>query len=366
MEIRRIRPEDWRTLRELRLRALADAPEAFGSSLAASQARPDAWWRDWAGEGAESEQTATFLALDRGRAAGMAGGFRDETGAAVTVVAMWVEPAARRGGTGRALLEAVEEWASAGGAESTNLSVTDANPAALRFYRACGYRETGWSEPLERDPTLTQIGMRKEAAAFAPRETWAAWSPEEAATRLASVRAPWCVAAGWGLDLFLGETRREHADLEIAVPRDRFPEVESALDGLELFVAGFGDHRVRPLASARALLPETHQTWVREPDTHLWRMDVFREPHEGDMWVCRRDDSIRMPYARLIERTRDGLPYMRPEVVLLFKAKHSRPKDDADFAAALPRLEPSRRRWLRDALDLVHPRHRWLEKLRAT
>ena len=53
----------------------------------------------------------------------------------------------------------------------------------------------------------------------------------------------------------------------------------------------------------------------------------------------------------------------RPEVVLLFKAKHAREKDDGDFDAALPHLEPERRRWLADALELVHPGHRWLARL---
>ena len=66
----------------------------------------------------------------------------------------------------------------------------------------------------------------------------------------------------------------------------------------------------------------------------------------------------------MIERTDDGIPYARPEIVLLFKAKHSdRPKDEADLAAVLPRLEPARRRWLAEALALVHPGHPWLERI---
>ena len=70
-----------------------------------------------------------------------------------------------------------------------------------------------------------------------------------------------------------------------------------------------------------------------------------------------------MPYAQLIERTRDGIPYARPEVVLLFKAKAARPKDDGDLADVLPALDAGRRRWLADALELVHPGHRWLAQL---
>ena len=109
--------------------------------------------------------------------------------------------------------------------------------------------------------------------------------------------------------------------------------------------------------------PRSHQTWVREPATGHWRLDVFSEPSEGDTWICRRDARIRMPYDRAIERTSEGIPYGRPEIVLLFKAKDARPKDDDDFAAALPLLDGRRRRWLADALELVHPGHRWLEAL---
>ena len=106
-----------------------------------------------------------------------------------------------------------------------------------------------------------------------------------------------------------------------------------------------------------------HQTWVREPDTGVYRLDIFREPHDGDTWICRRDERIRLPYERIIETTPDGVPYLVPEIVLLFKAKHSRPKDDADFAGTLPLLSPERRAWLRGTLAGVHPGHRWLDAL---
>ena len=201
--------------------------------------------------------------------------------------------------------------------------------------------------------------------AFEPDVTkWDAWRSEDVARRLARVEAPWYVAAGWAIDLFLGGQRREHEDLEVAVPRDRFAEVAEALDGFELFAAGVpGPGLVTPLAEAAGALETSHQTWVREPPTGLWRLDVFREPADGDTWICRRDERIRLPYDEVIERTAGGIPYGRPEIVLLFKARHARPKDDDDFAAALPFLEPGRRRWLAAALELVHPGHRWLGEL---
>jgi len=194
---------------------------------------------------------------------------------------------------------------------------------------------------------------------------WAAWRPEHAAAQLAGVEAPWYVAAGWAIDLFLGGERREHEDLEIAAPNARFAEVAAALADYEIAVISTPEQGLAtPYEEVDAqALAETHQTWVREPATGLWRLDVFREPSDGDTWICRRDERLRLPYAHVIEHTHDGVPFGRPEIVLLFKAKHARPKDDGDLAAALPHLGAERRTWLREALELVHPGHRWLGEL---
>jgi Aminoglycoside-2''-adenylyltransferase len=192
---------------------------------------------------------------------------------------------------------------------------------------------------------------------------WDAWRPEAVARLFVDVSLPWYVAAGWALELFRGEQRREHEDLELAVPNTRFDELADVLDGFEVFVIT-GRAEATPLAEARDRLAGTHQTWIREPATGLWRFDLFREPSDGDTWICRREPAIRMPYARLIDRTGDGIPYGRPEVVLLFKAKHAQEqKNQADFEATLPLLDSSRVAWLRDALERVHPGHRWLEAL---
>ena len=204
------------------------------------------------------------------------------------------------------------------------------------------------------------------SAAFVPDlSEWEAWRPEQVARLLARVEAPWYVAAGWAIDLFVGRQRREHEDLEIAVPRSRVGEVLGALAGFEVFVVGVpGPGLVTPVAHvSRDALETTHQTWVRDPATALWRLDVFREPSDGDTWICRRDERIRLPYDEVIEHTADGIPYGRPEIVLLFKARQARPKDDGDLAAVLPHLAPERRRWLADALELVHPGHRWIAEL---
>jgi hypothetical protein len=191
---------------------------------------------------------------------------------------------------------------------------------------------------------------------------WEAWRPEEIARLLAGVSAPWCVAAGWALDLFRGEQTREHGDLEIAVPgtAEGFGAVRRALNGYNFEVVGSGQSW--PLDSPA--YDVMHQTWVSEPDTGVYRLDIFREPQRDGAWACRRDETISLPYEQIIRRTETGIPYLIPEIVLLFKARHcAEAKNVADFDGVLPLLAPPAIAWLRWALERVHPGHHWISAL---
>jgi hypothetical protein len=187
---------------------------------------------------------------------------------------------------------------------------------------------------------------------------WQAWTPTDVARVLSKVTAPWCVTAGWALELFTNAATRQHDDLEIAVPAARFDEIVAALPGFEWDVVG--DGRVWPYPEQRA---NHFQTWLRDPTTGRYHIDVFREPHVDDRWVCRRDTSITLPYSELILRTSDGIPYVIPEVVLLFKAKHLRRKDQADFQRVLPTMDQTRKSRLRNWLTQIHPDHQWIAAL---
>jgi hypothetical protein len=111
------------------------------------------------------------------------------------------------------------------------------------------------------------------------------------------------------------------------------------------------------------VLAAVHQTWLRDPATGNYLLDVFREPHDGDTWICRRDQTIRLPYRDIVHHTHDGIPYLAPELVLLFKAKHVRQKDQADFDATVPHMTPVQREALAGLLARVHPGHPWLADL---
>lgn len=192
---------------------------------------------------------------------------------------------------------------------------------------------------------------------------WAhAWTPRQAAQRLDGVTAPWYVAAGWALDLFRGRQTRRHGDLEVAVPASGFGEIRERFPASEYVFDAVGDRCLWPDAAPEALAV-THQTWLREAVGGDYLVDVFREPHEGQTWICRHDPAIRLPYTEVIRHTADGIPYLAPELVLLFKAKHARPKDQSDFEAAVPELSRPQRARLAELIGHTYPDHRWLEEL---
>ena len=177
-------------------------------------------------------------------------------------------------------------------------------------------------EALDRGPggaALVRLEEALAAGAFEPDlSLWDPWHPERVAALLEGVETPWYVAAGWAIDLFLGEEqRREHEDLEIAVPRVRFREIGERLSGFELFIPDSDltePGLVWPFAKAPSALAGNHQTWVREPESARWRLDVFRElSRRRRLDEPRRDERIRLPYRDVIERTHRGIPFARPE-----------------------------------------------------
>ena len=161
--VRRIQPDEGRRLRALRLRALADAPLAFGSTLAKEEAFADPVWHERAARCAAGETAVTYVAEDGDRWVGMVTGLMDEPDEPrLEVVGMFVEPVARERGVGTALLDAVAGWARRRGAKRLHLWVTSTNDPAIRLYQRCGFRPTGKNKPFDRAPSLLECEMVKD------------------------------------------------------------------------------------------------------------------------------------------------------------------------------------------------------------
>ncbi|MEJ7838575.1 MAG: hypothetical protein WKF81_07150, partial [Thermomicrobiales bacterium] len=113
-----------------------------------------------------------------------------------------------------------------------------------------------------------------------------------------------------------------------------------------------------------SLPPEVHDIWCRPTPESPWAMQFMILDEDGDDWVYRRDAAVRGRIDRLTV-TRRGLPLLAPELQLLFKSKGRRPKDEFDFALALPKLDETQRDWLIEALMISDPTNPWLGPLHA-
>jgi GNAT superfamily N-acetyltransferase len=154
--VREATGDDWRVMRDARLAALREAPDAFASSEEREAGYGERDWRAWTqvrGRG------VMYLAEAAGQPepAGIAGVVVTDDEA--HLISMWVRPAARGRKCGEALIEATADWARSRGFDALYLWVTEANAPARHLYERCGFAMTGDRQPLPSNPALPEVKM---------------------------------------------------------------------------------------------------------------------------------------------------------------------------------------------------------------
>jgi len=161
--VRRIRAAEGPRLRALRLHALAEAPSAFGSTLAREETFSEEVWQQRAANAAAGATSVTVVAELADRWVGMATGLASEADASAPLgpilVSMFVDSAVRRLGIGEALVESIKSWARSHGHQCIHLWVVCSNQPALALYRRCGFHASGVTRPLAHTPGLTELQM---------------------------------------------------------------------------------------------------------------------------------------------------------------------------------------------------------------
>ncbi|HSF05090.1 MAG TPA: GNAT family N-acetyltransferase [Methylomirabilota bacterium] len=139
---------------------MREAPDSFGETFSDASARPASYWEELTRSVTEPGRHVMFLACDGDQVRGSTYGLVDhERGEAGRVGGMWVEPASRRRGVGRALLHAVLGWARERRFRRLGLWAPAGSHAALALYHQAGFRETGNRRWLPANPALEIIEM---------------------------------------------------------------------------------------------------------------------------------------------------------------------------------------------------------------
>lgn len=157
--VRRALPGEWTTVRDVRLAALQEAPYAFGSTYERERNFDADTWR----QRIDNPDGPTFLAFVDGKPVGIDGVYTDELGV-TRLVAMWVDPNARRQGVALALTATVIDWVRTSGKEMLFLDVAADNTGAIALYEQLGFRWTGTRQALHSDPSRDTLEMKLDIA----------------------------------------------------------------------------------------------------------------------------------------------------------------------------------------------------------
>lgn len=173
LEVKPLLMHEWPVLKQVRLRALADAPEAFCTTSAQAQAWTDGEWRERAGRFAVNPPAAARIAYLDGMPCGMmtcyfAAPDTQNAEAVAELTAVWVDPAARGQGAGEALVASMVDWAGTQGIRVLQAWVMEGNERAVAFYKKVGFAETGQRQPDEPGSWkyMTLLARRLEAPTF--------------------------------------------------------------------------------------------------------------------------------------------------------------------------------------------------------
>ncbi|WP_166354245.1 GNAT family N-acetyltransferase [Phytoactinopolyspora limicola] len=174
VQVRRVRDDEWREYRALRLEALKDSPLAFVEQYDDALAQPDRFWQDRVRRGAQDPLFSTFAAVLDGE--GAANTFVGKTSCFIDtdatdpvvahVIGVYVSPSARGGQVAEKLMTRTVEWAySDAGADRVRLFVLEDNTRALAFYRRMGFTPTGGTMSYPPDPRYTELEMEHQRSA---------------------------------------------------------------------------------------------------------------------------------------------------------------------------------------------------------
>jgi ribosomal protein S18 acetylase RimI-like enzyme len=162
MTVRRLRADEAALFKTLRLRALADAPDAFAHTHAEISTKPEAYWQELTLSVTEPGRHVMFVAEVDDTPLGMAFGLVDrEVPTRAHLGGMWVDPGARQRGCGRALSDAVIAWAQERGFAAIALWVTEGNKAAIMLYERLGFALTGRRDHLPHNVRLAILEMER-------------------------------------------------------------------------------------------------------------------------------------------------------------------------------------------------------------
>ena len=171
----------------------------------------------------------------------------------------------------------------------------------------------------------------------------------------------WFIAGGWAIDLYLGQVTRQHDDIEIAIFRQDQIALQNYLNGWVLKKAVNGE--LSDWNRGERLELPTHEIHCFNVADEPQFLEVLLNENDSGKWLFRRNVKITKPLSKLSLTSNLGIKFLRPEVILLYKSKNPRHKDEQDFEVVVEHLDIESKEWLKNALTVCYSEHHWLQRL---
>jgi hypothetical protein len=185
--------------------------------------------------------------------------------------------------------------------------------------------------------------------------------PEQVQSVMREFEPEWFIAGGWAIDLFLGKITREHDDIEIAIFRRDQLALQKYLHDWNLQIAENGT--LSAWKTGEFLELPVHAIHCFSENLQLPFLEVLLNESDDKVWQFRRNRQITKPLSAMFLTNDSGIRFLCPEIVLLYKSKAPRAKDEMDFQAAVKQLENPAKKWLKNALSVCYSEHKWLALL---
>ncbi len=185
--------------------------------------------------------------------------------------------------------------------------------------------------------------------------------PLQVSTMMSDFKPSWFVAGGWAIDLFLEKETRIHQDIEIAIFRKDQTALHDYFDGWLL----------RKIVNGESVIWHRDE-WLTLPihEAHCYneiaqppQIEILLNESNETEWIYRRNENIRRSLVKIQLEASAGVKFLCPEIVLLYKSKNPRAKDEQDFQAVVKCLDAERKEWLKDAIKVSNSKHHWLRSL---
>lgn len=151
----RLVADEWQAYRAIRLAMLQESPAAFASTHSEAASFDEQLWRQRLADNVVI--LARLGTTPAGSVMYSEYGMTDPGDCAL--YGMWVDPALRGAGVGRALVEAVIAQATAAGKRRLVLHIVSGNDRAGRLYGRTGFVPTGGTIPHPQDDRLVEVAM---------------------------------------------------------------------------------------------------------------------------------------------------------------------------------------------------------------